>query len=113
MTARRPLLTATVAGTVLFALWFVPSANAFVEADRPGRPDSGTEGSGSRPAATDAAGPGDTGTGTSTDGGTPRRLLADTGSPNTTPYMIGGAACLALGAGLVAFSVRRTRDETG
>ncbi|MGD3106703.1 hypothetical protein ACO1BR_10375, partial [Streptomyces sp. YGL11-2] len=44
------------------------------------------------------------------DGGRGHRL-ADTGSPDTTPYVIGGAACLALGAALVSYSVRRTRDE--
>ncbi|MDC7337217.1 hypothetical protein PQR15_12750 [Streptomyces lydicus] len=33
MTARRPLLTAAAAGSVLLALWFVPSANATAEAD--------------------------------------------------------------------------------
>ncbi|MEV0370509.1 hypothetical protein AB0I10_11865 [Streptomyces sp. NPDC050636] len=116
MTARRPLLTATVAGSVLFALWFVPSANAFMAGDRPDRPGSGTEGSGDRSAAagaTDSAGStgfiDSTGTGTDT---APQRLLADTGSPDATPYVIGGAVCLALGAGLVGYSARRARDET-
>ncbi|MGD3106702.1 hypothetical protein ACO1BR_10370, partial [Streptomyces sp. YGL11-2] len=33
MTARRPLLTAAAAGSVLLALWFVPSANAIVGDD--------------------------------------------------------------------------------
>lgn len=113
MTARRPLLTATVAGSVLFALWFVPSANAFVAGEGPGLPDSGTEDSGSRSGTADAADPaGSTAaTGTGTDAA-PQHLLADTGSPDTTPYVIGGAACLALGAGLVGYSARRTHDET-
>ncbi|MFE1765770.1 hypothetical protein ACFW81_16340 [Streptomyces angustmyceticus] len=135
MTARRPLLTAAAAGSVLFALWFVPSANASAGAD--GVTDSGLR------AASAAAGPGladrvngraqatdsgstttaprhratGTGSGTDTGTGTESRsavarphLLADTGSPDTTPYVIGGVACLALGAGLVSYSVGRTRD---
>ncbi|GAA1355734.1 hypothetical protein [Streptomyces beijiangensis] len=32
---RRPLLTATAAGTLLCALWFVPSANATQEPQQP------------------------------------------------------------------------------
>nr|WP_308403908.1 hypothetical protein [Streptomyces rhizoryzae] len=42
----------------------------------------------------------------------PRHYLADTGSPDTAPYVVGGAGFLALGAALVSYSVRRTRDET-
>jgi len=133
VTARRPLLTAAAAGSVLFALWFVPSANASAGAD--GVTDSGLR------AASAAAGPGladrvngraraaDSGstttaphhhatdTGSGTDSGAESHsavarphLLADTGSPDTTPYVIGGVACLALGAGLVSYSVGRTRD---
>ncbi|MGY5126755.1 hypothetical protein [Streptomyces nigrescens] len=129
MTARRPLLTAAAAGSVLFALWFVPSAQATAGHDGatvsalrvasapagPGPADrtvSGAQDTGSRSttATSDESG---TGSGTGTEGrpaGTPH-FLADTGSPDTTPYVIGGAACLALGAGLVSYSVRRTRDE--
>ncbi|MFG2829125.1 hypothetical protein ACGFWI_16950 [Streptomyces sp. NPDC048434] len=133
MTARRPLLTAAAAGSVLFALWFVPSANASAGDD--GATDSGLR------TASAAAGPGladrvssgaqDTVSGSTTTtphhsgSGTGSRtvsgadpagarphFLADTGSPDTTPYVIGGGACLALGAGLVSYSVRRTRDDT-
>ncbi|MFF8310563.1 hypothetical protein ACF05W_08970 [Streptomyces lydicus] len=117
MTARRPLLTAAAAGSVLLALWFVPSANATAEAD--GAPPSGLRAA-AAPAGSglaDATGSGPAADGTHT--GTAFRAgsavaphrLADTGSPDTTPYVIGGAACLALGAGLVSYSVRRTRDE--
>lgn len=120
MTARRPLFTATAAGSVLFALWFVPSANAIVEDSGPAA--SGTSAVGTQSAGTAASGGGThdsgltspgapaDGSGTGPDGATGHRL-ADTGSPDTTPYVIGGAACLALGAGLVTFSVRRTRDD--
>lgn len=85
--ARRPLLTATAAGTLLGALWFVPSANATVE----------------RPAAEQHH------TRTSTASSTQSQdlALADTGSVDTTPYLIGGAGFLAMGTGLVAFAVRR------
>ncbi|MEU9700882.1 LAETG motif-containing sortase-dependent surface protein [Streptomyces sp. NPDC014870] len=79
--ARRPLLTATTAGALLFALWFVPSANATDE----GR---GTAATGQESAA---------------DG--PR--LAETGGPDTTPYVIGGTGFLAVGAGFVALAMRR------
>ncbi len=37
--------------------------------------------------------------------------LADTGSFDSTPYIVGGTACLALGAGFVVYSVRRERLE--
>ncbi|GAB7031380.1 hypothetical protein AB0G35_08190 [Streptomyces sp. NPDC021749] len=112
MTARRPLLTAAAAGSVLFALWFVPSAHAIVgtqgadgtknsAADREVRTQS-------VPAEPGAAG----GAQPDREAGSPvapSHSLADTGSPDTTPYVIGGAACLALGAGLVSYSVRRSQ----
>lgn len=134
MTARRPVLTAAAAGSVLFALWFVPSAHAIVgtdgathsalraesapagrsltdptsHTDRTSR-DAGHDGTASTTTDADesATGSGPDDSGATTTG----HLLADTGSPDTTPYVIGGAACLALGAGLVSYSVRRTRDE--
>ncbi|EPD60930.1 MULTISPECIES: LPXTG cell wall anchor domain-containing protein [Streptomyces] len=98
--ARRPLLTATAAGTLLCALWFVPSANATGG-------DSARDASSVTPAsqvttqarvaraATDSSG---------TD-----TQLADTGSFDTTPYVIGGTLFLGVGAGFVVYSVRRER----
>ncbi|SCF96166.1 hypothetical protein [Streptomyces sp. Ncost-T10-10d] len=87
-TARRPLLTATAAGTLLAVLWFVPSANATDES-------TGTPGAQSRQVTAVA----DTTTG-------PR--LADTGTGvDTTPYLIGGTAFLGIGAAFVTYSVRR------
>ncbi|WP_327369507.1 hypothetical protein [Streptomyces sp. NBC_01217] len=86
--ARRPLLTATAAGTLLAALWFVPSANATDES-------AGGPGAQSRPVTAAV----DTGTG-------PR--LADTGTGvDTTPYLIGGTAFLGIGAAFVTYSARR------
>ncbi len=35
--------------------------------------------------------------------------LADTGSPDTTPYVVGGTLFLGVGAGFVVYSVRRER----
>ncbi|WP_327353826.1 LPXTG cell wall anchor domain-containing protein [Streptomyces sp. NBC_01304] len=78
--ARRSLLTATAAGTLLGALWFVPSANA----------RSAAEASSDRP-----------------DRGEAR--LADTGTVDTTPYVLGGLAFLGAGAGFLGFAVRRER----
>ncbi|MGW2703643.1 LAETG motif-containing sortase-dependent surface protein [Streptomyces sp. NPDC001340] len=99
--ARRPLLTATAAGTLLCALWFVPSANA----SQDGTARATTEVTGttqvtqqakaiSEAAATDA---------------TDSTQLADTGSFDTTPYVVGGSLFLAVGAGFVVYSVRRER----
>ncbi|MEV4332890.1 LAETG motif-containing sortase-dependent surface protein [Streptomyces sp. NPDC049597] len=89
--ARRPLLTATAAGTLLCALWFVPSANA--TAERAGAQQAATG------SAADAR----------TSGGQELRL-AETGSVDTTPYVIGGTAFLVVGAGFVAYSVRRSGE---
>ncbi|WP_156723270.1 LAETG motif-containing sortase-dependent surface protein [Streptomyces apocyni] len=84
--ARRPLLTSAAAAAVLGALWFVPSANATMEEPQ------------TAPGAKSAA------TG-------PR--LAETGSVDTTPYVVGGAASLAAGVGLVVYAVRREAGAGG
>ncbi|MFH0174584.1 LPXTG cell wall anchor domain-containing protein [Streptomyces cacaoi] len=120
--ARRPLLTATAAGTLLGALWFVPSANA--SQDTPARTGTTTQiTTQARVASTTTT---DTTVGTTADGttGTTARTtaetaadttaddgvrLADTGSFDTTPYVVGGTTLLALGAGFVVYSVRRER----
>ncbi|UUU31277.1 LPXTG cell wall anchor domain-containing protein [Streptomyces sp. CA-210063] len=91
-TARRSLLTATAAGTLLGVLWFVPSANA-TQDEAAIRQQTPTSASGVE-------------TGKDTE-------LADTGSPNTTPYVIGGTAMLGLGAGFLAYSIRREREDYG
>ncbi|MER7400762.1 hypothetical protein ABT381_35195 [Streptomyces sp. NPDC000151] len=132
MTARRPLVTAAAAGSVLIALCFVPSANATAEHD-----------DGMRHSAVPAVGQDvragtDTSTGTSTDTstdptagtgqqarvapgtqvadgtdgaqGTGEVRLADSGSIDTTPYAVGGTAFLGVGAALVTLAVRRSRE---
>jgi hypothetical protein len=90
------LLTATAAGTLLGALWFVPSANA--TQDMPARTEPSVQ-------ATAQARVTTTSVETAGDGA----QLADTGSPNTTPYVVGGTLFLTLGAGFVVYSVRRER----
>ncbi|MEU6401566.1 hypothetical protein [Streptomyces sp. NPDC046985] len=116
--ARRTLLTATAAGTLLGALWFVPSAHATdapvgatgarsaahvrtqgraVSADAPATAD-GRRSAAAAPDGTSAALHAPDGVG-----------LADTGSVDTTPYVVGGTAFLALGAGFVVYSIRRER----
>lgn len=105
--ARRTLLTATAAGTLLGALWFVPSANA--TGDTPARTPSSatptTQITTQARAATEASS-------TAADAGGDSDedvLLADTGSFDTTPYVVGGTFFLTLGAGFVAHSIRRER----
>ncbi|MFD8716778.1 hypothetical protein EDD90_4282 [Streptomyces sp. Ag109_O5-1] len=101
--ARRPLLTATAAGTLLCALWFVPSANASQDAPaRTGAPESTTTQVTQQARALSVATTEATGDAT---------RLADTGSPDTTPYVVGGTLFLAVGAGFVVYSVRRERLE--
>ncbi|MFJ6804972.1 hypothetical protein ACIQRK_02825 [Streptomyces anulatus] len=98
--ARRTLLTATAAGTLLAALWFVPSANATGENGAQGAPAAASD----RTAGPSAGSP---------DDAASDALLADTGpGPDTTPYLIGGTALLGLGAGFVTYSVRRSGSGT-
>ncbi|WP_406272592.1 hypothetical protein OHT93_23735 [Streptomyces sp. NBC_00191] len=87
--ARRPLLTATAAGTLLCALWFVPSANATAETEAVPRQQTGAQASSQGLA------------------------LADTGTVDTTPYLIGGTAFLGIGVGFVTYSVRRPQSSAG
>ncbi|MFJ1806512.1 MULTISPECIES: LPXTG cell wall anchor domain-containing protein [unclassified Streptomyces] len=116
--ARRPLLTATAAGTLLGALWFVPSANA--SQDTPVRTVTTTQVTTQARAAsttttvtTADSGAADS-TGTTAESAAETTAddgirLADTGSFDTTPYVVGGTTLLALGAGFVVYSVRRER----
>ncbi|MBO7934371.1 MULTISPECIES: LPXTG cell wall anchor domain-containing protein [Streptomyces] len=116
--ARRPLLTATAAGTLLGALWFVPSANA--SQDAPARTETTTQVTTQARAASTTTSSATSTTATTTESGTATvtdattttddgTRLADTGSFDTTPYVVGGTSLLALGAGFVVYSVRRER----
>lgn len=99
--ARRTLLTATAAGTLLGALWFVPSANASV--DTPGRANAPTT---AAPQVTTQA---RVASAESAEGVGEQVRLAETGSFDSTPYVTGGTLFLTLGAGFVVYSVRRER----
>ncbi|GHB68766.1 hypothetical protein GCM10010377_69370 [Streptomyces viridiviolaceus] len=98
--ARRPLLTAAAAGGLLCALWFVPSANA-----TPDGPAHKTLSASPSPQVTEQARVVSTDTAAAGEG----TRLADTGSFDSTPYVVGGSLCLTLGAGFVVYSVRRER----
>ncbi|MEU7600092.1 hypothetical protein AB0B78_37905 [Streptomyces sp. NPDC040724] len=109
MSARRPLLTALGATTLLAALWFVPSAGA----TSPGAAESPSGVPAGANTAETGAGSGSasgTVTGTAEAAGSrpPSVVLADTGSVDTAPYLLGGTLFLGVGAGFVAFSVRRS-----
>ncbi|MEV3873797.1 hypothetical protein [Streptomyces sp. NPDC049906] len=108
--ARRSLLTATAAGTLLGALWFIPSANA-TSTDSLGAPrtiaHAAIRAEGSEPASAVVTTVSEQSVRTSDSGA----RLADTGSFDTTPYVYGGAAFLCVGAGFVAYSMRRGRTE--
>ncbi|WRZ90968.1 hypothetical protein OHB54_18955 [Streptomyces sp. NBC_01007] len=103
--ARRSLLTATAAGTLLGALWFVPSANATQDVPTPSAtaPTSAPTVTATTRISTDSdSAP------HALSGGDGTRL-ADTGAVDTTPYLVGGTLFLCLGAGFVTYSVRRER----
>ncbi|MGW5638464.1 LPXTG cell wall anchor domain-containing protein [Streptomyces sp. NPDC003832] len=112
--ARRPLLTATAAGALLCALWFVPSAKA--SADEPYRPASASGPTTQMTQTTQMTGATEAAEMTQMTQQVPAGTtsvshveLADTGSFDTTPYVLGGTASLALGAGFVVYSIRRER----
>ncbi|MCL7429099.1 hypothetical protein ACFVP3_37480 [Streptomyces sp. NPDC057806] len=94
--ARRPLLTATAAGTLLGALWFVPSANATGDEPVTDTPSSAPSAQVTQQARAATAADSTV-------------ELADTGSFDSTPYVMGGTFSLAVGAGFVVYSVRRER----
>lgn len=109
MSARRSLLTATAAGALLGALWFVPSANATATLRSPQAPESPrvvhTEQRRATPPSEHSESSENAAAAPTED------RLADTGAGvDTTPYLMGGTAFLALGAGFVAHSVRRERQ---
>ncbi|MEU9956060.1 LAETG motif-containing sortase-dependent surface protein [Streptomyces sp. NPDC050982] len=112
MSARRSLLTATAAGTLLGALWFVPSANATGDGTAEHRTQTATT-TALQTKAGDKTGTSDAEDAQGTEGAAKstsvRTQLADTGSFDTTPYVVGGTLLLGLGAGFVVYSVRRER----
>lgn len=92
----RRLITTAAASSLLAALMFVPSASATVESPE------------QAPVAAAESAPEQAGGAAPEAAGQDEELnLADTGSVNTTPYLLGGTAFLGLGAGLVMFARRR------
>ncbi|KOG87644.1 hypothetical protein [Streptomyces varsoviensis] len=129
MTARRPLLTAAAAGSLLCALWFVPSAKATAEHTTPTQHSHrsattvpASDSDSKRPLDTaQSAQSAQSTSKTSLDAARPASMeqasdelaLADTGSVDTTPYLVGGIGFLGLGGALVTTAVRRTRASDG
>jgi hypothetical protein len=108
--ARRPLLTATAAGTLLSALWFVPSANATPDAAaRAAVPATSATQLTQQARAISAVTTETNGTAETAGTVTSGTPLADTGSFDTTPYVAVGTLFLGVGAGFVVYSVRRER----
>ncbi|MGA6226945.1 LPXTG cell wall anchor domain-containing protein [Streptomyces umbrinus] len=109
MSARRSLLTATAAGTLLGALWFVPSANATGDGTAEHRTQTATTTALQTKAGEETKAEAETSGEEGAAGTSVRTQLADTGSFDTTPYVVGGTLFLSLGAGFVVYSVRRER----
>ncbi len=95
MASRRSLTNTTAAaGAVLIALCFVPSASATAAHPQHAPAVAPATGpAGAAPAVAPAA------------ASTPN--LADTGAVDTTPYLVGGAGFLGVGAALVLIARRR------
>ncbi|MEV0933706.1 LPXTG cell wall anchor domain-containing protein [Streptomyces phaeochromogenes] len=108
MSARRSLLTATAAGTLLGALWFVPSANATGGGTAEHRTQTATTTALQTKAGDEAKAEAEASEESAAEAAV-RTQLADTGSFDTTPYVVGGTLFLSLGAGFVVYSVRRER----
>jgi LPXTG-motif cell wall-anchored protein len=102
------LLTATAAGTLLGALWFVPSANATGDGTAEHRTQTATTTALQTKAGDEAKAKAEASEESAAEAAV-RTQLADTGSFDTTPYVVGGTLFLSLGAGFVVYSVRRER----
>ena len=103
MTARRPLLTAVAAGSLLCAVWFVPTANATAE-----RSTHASAAPQDRAASAPRQSAGSSAPGTVA--GSEQLALAHTGGFDTTPYVVGGIAFVGAGGALVTVAVRRSRQ---
>ncbi|MCG3042532.1 hypothetical protein L7D48_18470 [Streptomyces sp. S1A] len=87
---RRPLVTAAVAGGLLCGLWFVPSANATGDGEPAGTTAPRTQvQTQSQTQSQDRTGSGG------------EVVLADTGTFDSTPYLVGGLGFLGAGAALL------------
>jgi len=106
VSARRPLLTATAAGTLLCALWFVPSAKATVAGGRLPASQAQSQPAAQTPQQARSVQP------AQAQGQAQGPSLADTGSVDTTPYLVGGTAFLGLGVAMVSYATRRSRASS-
>lgn len=96
---RRPLITAAASGTVLLALWFVPSAKA--APDHTALPPTDSV---SAPAAASVTGAEKSGRPVPPAAGT---HLAGTDGPDSMPYVAGGLGLLGVSGALMLRSTRR------
>lgn len=97
---RRPLVTAAVAGGLLCGLWFVPSANATGDGEPAGSAASQVQ-AGTQTDAQDRPRAGSEG----------EVVLADTGTFDSTPYLVGGLGFLGAGVALLVNARVRTGRE--
>ncbi|NLU66710.1 hypothetical protein HCC30_05430 [Streptomyces sp. HNM0574] len=107
---RRPLVTAAAAGTVLFALWFVPTAKASPERGIPSTP-SATDSASASPGLP-SPGPAQDytvgeGSAVATHAVAQPTRLADTGGAETAPYVAGGLGFVCVGGALLLRAARR------
>lgn len=108
LTSTRPLVAAAAA-SVLAALYFMPTASA-----SPGHTPASSRVAAHAPATRQVAAqvPAAKTSGAVNGAATGETLnLADTGSVDTTPYLLGGSLSLVVGAALVLNATRRTRYE--
>ncbi|MCX2969206.1 MULTISPECIES: hypothetical protein [Streptomyces] len=106
--SRRPLITSAVAGGLLVALWFVPSANASHEAEQAvaARSASAPAEPAPAPVTAPAQGPATPDAPDAPDEAVGAHL-ADTGGFTSAPYVAAGVTLLGAGAALLAHAGRR------
>jgi hypothetical protein len=122
LTSPRPYVAAAAA-SILAALYFVPSATASPDQSAFAQSASSHQATSvSAPAAQQASltdtsaqsAQSDTSAQSAQSAPSGQNIgLADTGSIDTTPYLVGGAAFLVAGAGLVLNAGRRSRQDAG
>jgi hypothetical protein len=104
------MLTTAAAGSLLCALWFVPSANATVETHDSSAAAPAGQAKTAQQYAVDSTGSAQTAS-TGSAESIKGEDLADTGSVDVVPYVIGGTVFLGLGVAMVTASMRRMRPE--
>ncbi|MGD9483515.1 hypothetical protein WDH52_09655 [Streptomyces sp. TRM70308] len=109
--SRRPLITSAVAGGLLVALWFVPSANASHDAEQAVAARSASAPAEPAPAPVTAPAQGPATPDAPETPDAPDEAvgahLADTGGFTSAPYVAAGVTLLGAGAALLAHAGRR------